>query len=148
MYLYFKTSLGDSKKGFKIKYSQGCKATITAANGTISSPTFGLSNYPSNLECLIKIKNPTLSPLSLKFDSFVLHQSDFVQVYDGASTSGLRLHPNNGFTGSTPPKITLTAASGEMLVRFVTDALHNQKGWHATFSAGKIEFRIQNIQFV
>ncbi|XP_050541159.1 sushi, von Willebrand factor type A, EGF and pentraxin domain-containing protein 1 [Daktulosphaira vitifoliae] len=135
IYLYFKTSLGDSKKGFKIKYSQGCKATLIATNGTISSPTYGIANYPSNLECLIKVKNPSMSPLSLKFDSFTVHQSDFVQVYDGGSTSGLRLHSNDGFTGNSPPKITLTAASGEMLVRFMTDALHNQKGWQATFSA-------------
>lgn len=35
------------------------------------------------------------------------------------------------------PKITLTASSGEMLVRFVSDALHSNKGWSATFSAGK-----------
>lgn len=66
-----------------------------------------------------------------------MHQSDSVQVFDGTSTSGLRLHPGNGFTGSTVPKITLTASSGHMLIRFTTDALHNSKGWHATFSAGE-----------
>lgn len=59
-----------------------------------------------------------------------------MQVYDGSSTSGLRLHPGNGFSATNNPKITLTASSGEMLIRFVTDALHNQEGWEATFSAG------------
>ena len=59
------------------------------------------------------------------------------QVYDGATTSGLRLHPNNGFTFGTSPRITLTASSGEMLIRFVTDALHSSRGWNATFSAGR-----------
>jgi hypothetical protein len=59
------------------------------------------------------------------------------QVYDGATTSGLRLHPNNGFTSNSAPRITLTASSGEMLIRFVTDALHNNRGWKATFSAGR-----------
>jgi hypothetical protein len=61
----------------------------------------------------------------------------FYQVYDGATTSGLRLHPNNGFTFGSLPRITLTASSGEMLIRFVTDALHNSRGWNATFSAGR-----------
>lgn len=115
----------------------GCRATITDFNGTLSSPAFGLANYPSNLDCLIRIKNPTNGPLSLKFDALNLHQSDVVQIYDGGSTSGLRLHPNEGFTGHVVPKITVTASSGEMLVRFITDALHNNKGWHVTFSAGK-----------
>ena len=107
-------------------------------NGTLSSPAFGMAPYPCNLDCLIRIKNPNSGPLSLKFDFMNIHPSDFVQIYDGGSTSGLRLHPNNGFTGNTVPKITVTASSGEMLVRFITDALHNSKGWHATFSAGKL----------
>lgn len=66
----------------------------------------------------------------------LVHPSDSVQVYDGVTTSGLRLHPGNGFSGNSVPRITLTASSGDMLVRFTTDALHNSKGWHATFSAG------------
>lgn len=74
----------------------------------------------------------------MNFDSFSVDKSDFVQVFDGSSTSGLRLHPGNGFTATTKPKITLTASSGEMLVRFVTDALHSNEGWQATFSAGNI----------
>ncbi|XP_052128948.1 sushi, von Willebrand factor type A, EGF and pentraxin domain-containing protein 1 [Frankliniella occidentalis] len=135
MYLYFKTGLGDSRKGFKIKYSQGCQATIVAKNGTLASPAFGLKDYPSNQECLYRIRNPGGGPLSLAFDHFQVHQSDMVQVYDGASTSGLRLHPGNGFSADSVPRITLTASSGEMLVRFQTDALHNSKGWKATFSA-------------
>ena len=71
-----------------------------------------------------------------------LHQIGRVcvyQVYDGATTSGLRLHPNNGFTFGTSPRITMTASSGEMLIRFVTDALHSSRGWKATFSAGRNE---------
>ncbi|XP_073992974.1 sushi, von Willebrand factor type A, EGF and pentraxin domain-containing protein uif isoform X1 [Rhodnius prolixus] len=135
LYLYFKTSLGDSRRGFKIRYSQGCRATIVASNGTLTSPAFGLSNYPSNQDCLLRIKSPNRAPISLRFDSMIVHASDTVQVYDGVSTSGLRLHPGNGFTGNQVPRITLTASSGDMLVRFTTDALHNSKGWHATFSA-------------
>ncbi|TMW39648.1 hypothetical protein DOY81_015274, partial [Sarcophaga bullata] len=74
-------------------------------------------------------------PLSLKFDKFIVHKSDNVQVFDGSSTSGLRLHSGNGFTGTTAPKLTLTASSGEMLIKFTSDALHNAAGWSATFSA-------------
>lgn len=135
LYLYFKTSLGESGKGFSIRYTQGCRATLHAYNGTIQSPAFGLSNYPNNQECLFKIKNPNQTPLSLRFNKFNVHSTDMVQIYDGSSISGLRLHSGNGFTGATVPKITLTASSGEMLVRFVSDSLHNLAGFSATFSA-------------
>ncbi|XP_055681349.1 sushi, von Willebrand factor type A, EGF and pentraxin domain-containing protein 1 isoform X2 [Lutzomyia longipalpis] len=141
LYVYFKTNLGDSRKGFSLRYTQGCKATIFARNGTVASPAFGLSDYPSNQECLFKIKNPNGGPLSLRFDRFNVHPTDFVQVFDGASTSGLRLHSGNGFTGTTKPKLTLTASSGELLLKFVTDALHNSPGWSAVFSADCPELR-------
>ncbi|KAF7987305.1 hypothetical protein HCN44_003067 [Aphidius gifuensis] len=135
LYLYFKTSLGDSKKGFNIRYSQGCRATIISMNGTIQSPSFGLNEYPNNQECLYRVKNPKGSPLSLKFINFNVHNTDFVQVYDGSNTNGLRLHSGDGFTSNTKPKITLTAESGEMLVRFVSDALKSSAGWQAEFSS-------------
>ncbi|KAH1029275.1 hypothetical protein HUJ05_002540 [Dendroctonus ponderosae] len=135
LYVYFKTSLGDSRRGFRIRYTQGCKATIVARNATLTSPAFGLEKYPSNQDCLYKIRNPVGGPLSLNFQEFDVDKSDFVQVYDGPTTSGLRLHPGNGFTETAKPKITLTASSGEMLVRFSTDALHNKAGWQASFSA-------------
>ncbi|KAL7042588.1 hypothetical protein ACKWTF_001212 [Chironomus riparius] len=135
LYIYFKSSLGDSKKGFSIRYTQGCKATINARNGTVSSPAFGLDDYPNNQECMFKIQNPAGGPLSLRFDDFKIHSSDFVQIYDGSTTNGLRLHSGNGFSGMQVPKLTLTASSGEMLIKFTSDALHSNRGWSATFSA-------------
>ena len=118
----------------------GCRATIT-----VSSPAYGFSTYPSNQDCLMRVSSPTRTPLSLRFDSMIVHPSDTVQIYDGVSTSGLRLHPANGFTGNQVPKITLTASSGDMLIRFTTDALHNAKGWHATFSSGKESFGLDDF---
>lgn len=61
--------------------SAGCRATIVGRNGTITSPAFGLSTYPSNQECLFKVRNPGGSPLSLNFNSFHVDKSDFVQVW-------------------------------------------------------------------
>jgi hypothetical protein len=58
----------------------GCRASITSMNGTFTSPAFGLSDYPSNQECLYKIKKPGGGALSLRFEDFDVHQSDFVQV--------------------------------------------------------------------
>lgn len=61
-----------------------------ARNGTITSPAYGLANYPSNQECLYKIRNPVGGALSLNFDDFDVDKSDFVQIFDGSTTSGLR----------------------------------------------------------
>lgn len=58
----------------------GCRASVTSMNGTFTSPAFGLSDYPSNQECLYKIKKPGGGALSLKFQDFDVHQTDFVQV--------------------------------------------------------------------
>ncbi|TMW45144.1 hypothetical protein DOY81_009775, partial [Sarcophaga bullata] len=82
LYLYFKSSLGDSGKGFSLRYIQGCKATISARNGTVTSPAFGLADYPKNQECFFTIRNSMGLPLSLKFDKFIVHKSDNVQVSD------------------------------------------------------------------
>jgi len=71
--------------------------------------------------------------LDINFRSFTGNR----QIYDGSNTNGLRLHSGSGFTSDTRPKITLTAESGEMLVRFASDALHSNAGWQAEFSAGK-----------
>ena len=58
-------------------------------------------------------------------------------AYDGEESSrAIRLHPGVGFTRSDPPRITLTAESGIILLKFKTDPLGADKGWMATFSAG------------
>lgn len=59
----------------------GCEQVLSVANGSISSPAFGLSPYPSNQECTYLIKRPKGGPLSLKFTSFDLDDADFVQVW-------------------------------------------------------------------
>jgi hypothetical protein len=82
--IYFRIPLGYTViKGIDFSHlnvCSGCRASITSVNGTVSSPAFGLSDYPSNQECLFNIKKPGGGALSLKFEDFDVHQSDFVQV--------------------------------------------------------------------
>jgi len=137
-YLYLTTSGNGgslSNPGYQIKYYQGCEQIISAANGTISSPAFGLGLYPANQDCLYLIKRPGGGPLSLRFTDFDLDEADYVQVHDGPNTDSLRLHPGNGFSGRVLPKLTLTAESGEMILKFTTDSLHARTGWRAVFSS-------------
>ncbi|CAL4150116.1 unnamed protein product [Meganyctiphanes norvegica] len=135
IYFYFHTNLGDSHRGFRIRYYSGCAVTVEANNGTISSPAFGISDYPTNQECMYLIKRPTGGPLSLKFDQFMVEEKDTVKVYDGMNSEGIRLHPGSGFSAGNPPSIILTADSGAMFLKFDSDPLRPAQGWKATFSA-------------
>ena len=80
LYIYTKTDQADSRRGFQIKYYEGCDATITKRNGTIYSPAFGSSNYPNNQDCVIRIRDPQGGKLSLMFTDMDLHPTDLVQV--------------------------------------------------------------------
>ncbi|KAK7079934.1 Calcium ion binding, partial [Halocaridina rubra] len=136
IYFYFHTNLGVSQRGFRIRYYSGCSIEIDANKGMISSPAFGISEYPTNQECRYLIKRPGGGPLSMKFTNFQVEEEDTLQVYDGLTPSeGIRLHSGNGFTEGNPPTITLTADSGAMFLMFNSDPLRSAEGWSARFSA-------------
>lgn len=72
-----------------------------------------------------------------QFTDFEVSDKDTVQVYDGAERAqAIRLHPGQGFSGVSPPSMTLTADSGTMLLRFTSDPLRSGRGWSGKFSAG------------
>ncbi|KAK3869849.1 hypothetical protein Pcinc_024872 [Petrolisthes cinctipes] len=136
IYFYLYTSLGVSHRGFRIRYYSGCSMTLDASKGSISSPAYGIKEYPTNQECRYLIRRPGGGPLSLRFNSFDVERKDSVQVYDGMTSSqGIRLHSGSGFSTNNPPTITLTADSGGMVLIFKSDPLRPAKGWSANFSA-------------
>ncbi|XP_045124302.1 sushi, von Willebrand factor type A, EGF and pentraxin domain-containing protein 1-like isoform X1 [Portunus trituberculatus] len=136
IYFYFYTSLGTSHRGFRIKYYSGCSISLEDTQGTITSPAYGIKDYPTNQECRYLLRRPGGGPLSLKFNSFNVKDKDTVQVFDGKTSSeGIRLHSGAGFSANNPPTITLTAASGAMVLLFNSDPLRSSVGWSANFSA-------------
>lgn len=135
VYVYLQTSYGDSRKGFSLRFRSGCHVELTANSGNISSPAFGVVNYPSNQECDYLITRPGGGPLSLRFNHFDVADDDFVQVFDGSNPSGVKLHSGSGFSGLTRPTITLTASSGNIFVNFRTNPMKTAFGWMASFSA-------------
>lgn len=66
LYLYVHTSLGNSAKGFQIRYYSGCSVTLEALEGEVVSPAYGVANYPNNQECLYLIRRTGGGRLSLK----------------------------------------------------------------------------------
>jgi len=152
VYLYFKTGLSSRGKGFALRYRFGCEIEYTALHGNISSPAFGIANYPANQHCIYRITKPSEygpnglpigKSLSLKFTSFNVAADDHVKIYDGISqtdsnsiSGNVPLHPFSGFNEKTTPLgLTLTASTGSMLIQFQTSPLNSAKGWQAVFSA-------------
>ncbi|KAK8759806.1 hypothetical protein V5799_028927, partial [Amblyomma americanum] len=136
LYLYFRSSFGDSRRGFSIRFRSGCEVDITSTSGNVSSPAFGVDKYPPNQVCAYRITRPGGGPVSLKFEKFAVAPDDFVQIYDGSDTrNGIRLHPGQGYTGTNRPTLTLTASSGQMFVLFTSNPLNTAAGWQASFSA-------------
>lgn len=158
VYFYFRTGLSTKGKGFAIRYRYGCEIEYNALHGNISSPAYGVANYPPNQNCIYRITKPSEygtnglpvgKSLSLKFTSFGVASDDFVKVFDGitqnsdvhsvnlnAISGNVPLHPFGGFNEKTTPLgLTLTASTGAMLIQFQTSPLNSAKGWQAVFSA-------------
>lgn len=53
---------------------------LTSNSGNISSPAFGVVDYPSNQECSYKITRPGGGPLSLRFNRFDVAADDSIKV--------------------------------------------------------------------
>ena len=66
LYFYIHTNLGESRRGFRLRYYSGCSITVESLEGKITSPAFGVANYPNNQECTYLIKRPGGGRLSLK----------------------------------------------------------------------------------
>lgn len=58
----------------------GCEIEQVALAGNISSPAYGISNYPSNQICTYQISLLGGGPVSLKFNEFKVADDDIVQV--------------------------------------------------------------------
>jgi CUB/sushi domain-containing protein len=90
--------------------------TFTAQTGTITIPSAG-GNYAISVTCEYRIT--TGAPIYLRFDSFATElYYDFVEVYDGRSSSGTF---KGKFSGTVIPAIQ-TATSGSMFIRFTSDS--------------------------
>lgn len=139
IYIYFHSNFGvHSRRGFAIRYKAGCEIDLVADKGVVTSPAFGITNYPTNQNCVYRVSRETDGgSLSIVFSEFDVTNEDILQIYDGTdSGTGVPLHPSRGFgTKTRPVGLTLTASSGRMLLLFKTNALKAAKGWSANFSA-------------
>ena len=101
--------------------------TFTSQTGTISIP----SSYSNRLTCDYRISTGTT--INLRFSSFSTESDyDYVEVYDGSSTSGTSL---GSFSGTSIPG-TQTANSGSMFIRFTSDSGMSGSGVSMSWTSG------------
>ncbi|MBS1557823.1 MAG: M4 family metallopeptidase [Bacteroidetes bacterium] len=120
-------------------YCSGTTTLNTSDYGTITDGS-GSNNYCNNQDCKWLIQPPQATSVTLNFTAFDLEEPatgnnatyyDFVEVYDGTTTSANLL---GKFAGNNlPPAITTTG--GSMLVRFVSDLEVTKQGFSANYTS-------------
>ena len=107
--------------------------TSNAASGTVYD-SGGANGYYSNYDNCGFLIQPSSSPTSitLSFSQFAVETNyDFLYVYDGTSASGTFL---GKFTGGSLPN-NVTATSGSMYLRFVSDYIYRYQGFTASWTS-------------
>ena len=111
---------------------QPCSAnpTITANSGILSDGS-GLANYANGLNCSWLIQPGTAGPIVISWNSFDTQAwSDYVYLHDGTSAGAPII---GSYTGNSLPA-PVTATSGSVFVRFVTNSSVNAAGWELNYS--------------
>lgn len=145
MVVIFVSDFMNSAQGFSANYtstgSAYCSGTTvlnSSDHGTISDGS-GANNYCDNQDCSWLIQPQQATSITLNFTEFELEDSpvgnsepyDFVEIYDGATTSSPLL---GRFSGSNIPS-NITSTGGSMLVHFVSDISVNKQGFTANYSS-------------
>ncbi|ODM98815.1 Cubilin [Orchesella cincta] len=121
--------------GFRAVYdlsSSACGGVLTAANGSITSPSYP-NGYPNNVECIWLIKAAPGNQVQLGFRRFEVASSDFcnsdfVEIHEDGAHGRLLGH----FCGNEIPS-NITAAN-QLWILFRTDSEGQAAGFWADFT--------------
>ena len=118
-----------------------CGQNLTGKSGIVTSPGFP-SDYPNELNCLIRIQVPFGCQAKLAFCSFDLEEDpdpnvsecvDYLEV-TGEETADNK--ESGKFCGTVIPPV-LVSSTNEFSLRFWTDFSGTWSGFKAYYSAGK-----------
>lgn len=135
MLVRFFSDVSVAKTGWSAYYTSTSPAycnsttTLTATNGTFTDGS-GTSQYANNSNCSWLIQPPNATNITLSFTEFNTELNyDGLIVYNGANASAPVL---GQFSGATIPS-SVTATSGSMFVRFLSDEALRSGGWTANY---------------
>ncbi|KAM9312412.1 uncharacterized protein PAF06_010357 [Gastrophryne carolinensis] len=135
---------GTAGRGFLAWYSAGaphltddvyCGGKLDKPQGTISSPNWPKTNYPSGVSCSWHVVAPKQQVIEVSFGKMDIEEDsrcryDYLAVYNGGQTDS-----NNQigkFCGDTPPE-TVYSDSNELLLQFVSDLSVTAGGFEVTY---------------
>ncbi|MEO0310368.1 MAG: hypothetical protein RIQ89_25 [Bacteroidota bacterium] len=134
LFVRFTTNGSTTAAGWAANYTCspvcGNPTVFTTCPGAVSDGSTA-NNYLNNFACTYLIDPPGATSVTLTFAEFSTQaNNDLVYVYDGANSSGILL---GTFSGATLPP-TLTANSGKMFIRFITNSATTFPGWLASYT--------------
>ncbi|XP_063063043.1 cubilin [Engraulis encrasicolus] len=138
LWIKFRSDSSQNRRGFKAHWDgtqTGCGGTLTTMSGGFSSPNYPLPYHP-NSECYWLIKTSGGSRPLLTFGDFHLESSsgcayDYLEVYDGNSTSARKLAHLCGTTLPAP----IDASQEQLYIKLRTDSSVSAGGFLATYNA-------------
>lgn len=138
MLVHFTSDGSTVKAGWSANYTSAAitsfcsgTTTLTSASGTVTDGS-GSKNYSDNSDCYWLITPAGATSVKLTFSSFTTESTnDKLYIYNGTTTNDPLLGTYSG--SSKPP--ALTATSGKMLIRFVTNASITKAGWSASWTS-------------
>ena len=100
--------------------------TVVGATGRIQTETRPAS-------CLWEVS--ASGPITIRFSEFLIQTNDFVELFDGASTSD---RPLGRFSGSALPS-AVTSTGGALTVRFLSQPGASDVGFSATLTLASVD---------
>ncbi|CAG5854549.1 unnamed protein product [Menidia menidia] len=129
--LRFISDFSMSYEGFNITFSAECGASTLGPEGVLLSPNFP-SNYDNNHECIYRIMTEKGKGISLKAESFLLQDGDYLKVYDGVNTSSRLL---GNFTLDGMMDHVINSTSNHLWLEFNSNASGTNQGFRLTYTS-------------
>ncbi|CAG5134449.1 unnamed protein product, partial [Candidula unifasciata] len=126
LHVAFHTVRGSQRRGLKVRYMQGCQASLDRSTGYISSPGYPVSFYPNGITCRWEVSVPGAKNVTLLISRMDLHISDRIQIVMGNYLIG----NYSGNSWLTPLRIS----GGQFSVIFISSASLNGQGFNLTYS--------------
>uniref|UniRef100_A0AAQ4PH74 CUB and Sushi multiple domains 1 n=1 Tax=Gasterosteus aculeatus aculeatus TaxID=481459 RepID=A0AAQ4PH74_GASAC len=108
-----------------------CGASSEGPEGVLLSPNFP-SNYDNNHECIYHITTGKGRGISLKAESFLLQDGDYLKMYDGENTSSRLL---GNFTNDNMMGPVINTTSNRLWLEFNSNASGTNQGFRLTYTS-------------
>uniref|UniRef100_A0AAZ3P372 CUB and sushi domain-containing protein 1 n=1 Tax=Oncorhynchus tshawytscha TaxID=74940 RepID=A0AAZ3P372_ONCTS len=108
-----------------------CGTTTVGSEGVLLSPNYP-SNYDNNHECIYRIETEAGKGIRVTATNFLLHEGDYLKVYDGKDTSHRLL---GNFSKTDMYNVIINSTSNHLWIEFNSNGTETNKGFRLTYSS-------------